>query len=367
MPIIVEDAAFSDPRFRVLGRGLRCSAGEAAFRLMALWSHARRVGSARLRQAHIAVSLRCKPDRVAEVLAAAELGDVLGDGSIELCLDSVFGPVEDSRHAEDEDQVVTDRNLHAEVVQTLGRAAPLSRRRLRERLKCRAESLGEAVRALLEAGSIVEAPTGLMLAFDSRGVSQPVSRETPQVGIAETLSPAHNSLALSSLSTISTKERERYPTTVSVSRGSTPETPRESPREALARELYTYWCRKGAAALGESWRPPDHTAGVHRVITALGHPELAQRSAEDLQHGIDMLVEEALAKMRAGMADPGGWLARAWSPKVLGAACEIPNAEAARARAQPGSQSGVTRAGPRSVPPTPHEVFVVARGRGGAS
>lgn len=89
--VTVKDYAFVDPRFDVLGRDLRCSAGEAGWRCLQLWSRAIAQQSMRFRPAVLAMGLGCREYRVARVVERSEIGEVLPNGEIELNLRDVFG------------------------------------------------------------------------------------------------------------------------------------------------------------------------------------------------------------------------------------------------------------------------------------
>ena len=170
------------PRFGVLGRALRCSAGEAAWRCMRLWSRVTAQQSERFRPAHVAVGLGCREERVAEAVAASEIGVVLDSGEIELQLRDVFGGIEwlgDLRDSapvggkvraagatRNRDGTFAARDLIAETLDVLA-AEPLRRSDLRRRLQCQKQALGRVVRGLLEAGELIELDDGCLALPDA--------------------------------------------------------------------------------------------------------------------------------------------------------------------------------------------------------
>ena len=78
------------------------------------------------------------------------------------------------------------------------------------------------------------------------------------------------------------------------------------------------------------------------MCEALNHPELAQRSNDDLIRGLEMLRTECEERARLGQEDPWRWFRMAWQPRVLSAACDIPDADAARSRVNGQRSTGRT-------------------------
>ena len=102
--------------------------------------------------------------------------------------------------------------------------------------------------------------------------------------------------------------------------------------------LYQQWDTAGRQQCGDSWRSPGPLAGRHRVCEALNHPELRQRSNQDIAHGLAMLRAECAERARVGQSEPWRWYRKAWTPRVLSAACDIPDENAARARVGHGNK-----------------------------
>ena len=102
-------------------------------------------------------------------------------------------------------------------------------------------------------------------------------------------------------------------------------------------QLYQHWDNAGRTEWLD-WRSPGELAGRQRIRDALNHPELRARSEADILHGLDMLRAECAERDRLGQPDPWRWYRQAWSPRVLSAACDIPNADIARQRVSKGAR-----------------------------
>ena len=103
-------------------------------------------------------------------------------------------------------------------------------------------------------------------------------------------------------------------------------------------QLFGLWDTAGRQHCDKSWRSPGELAGRYRIQQALEHPELAGRSSDDIRHGLAMLRAECAERARLGQTDAWSWYRNAWHPRVLSAACEIPDESAARERAARGSR-----------------------------
>lgn len=130
--------------------------------------------------------------------------------------------------------------------------------------------------------------------------------------------------------------------------------PSSEPVEPAARtdrytELYQHWDTTGRAECGDSWRSPGELGGRHRVCEALNHPELLQRTDEQIRHGLDMLGAECRERARQGQEDPWRWFRHAWNPRVLSRACDVPDEAAATARASPAATARASPGRPSAM------------------
>lgn len=371
--IIVNDCTYSDPRFRVLGRELRCSAETATVRCMQLWSRATAQRSARFALSHLAAGLRCREDRIAEVLSKAEIGHMTLDGEFELQLADVFGKLdwyeqvseEKSGQNDGNARARGDRDLRGEVLAAL-RLGPLSRRRLRDRLRCRAETLSQVVRGLLDSGAVLESSKGLALGGAIQEPLPHVFDPLPGMGAEDV--PGSSSMVPGSMDLALDLAPDHAPES-SASSAWGVGNGREALEDVLpgsaapthdCAALFRYWDHLGRKLLGESWRAPPADGGQHRVAKALRDRELSTRSDESIRHGLDMLYEEVLERRKQKDPDPAKFFLLAWSPGVLNRACDMPDELTARARVTGRMGLLSQREGPTSVQPLPHEFYAAA-------
>ena len=380
--VTVKDCAHIDPRLRLAGRLLKLHHERLGWRLIQLWSLATARNSPLIAEAIVGAALGKSEADVAHALITAELAESV-DGCLDLSpMQTMFGDCKwlhnkkGTAPAGGQVRAATaerapDGTFAALRDRILDRLQERSYKRadLVESLKARKAYVLSTVRELLADGVIAEdggilslAPAGSRFPVPGTEPREPgrepgtESREpirepgtgtapepVPGSGFREPASALALALALAPAPALACESDAR-------TRAREPGTGNREPAIASARPdrysvLFEQWDAIGRDKCGGAWRSPGELAGRHRIREALNHPELAGRTDDDIRHGLAMLRAECAERARLGQSDAWCWYRKAWQPRVLSAACDIPDEATARNRASP-------RTGQSTQPPT---------------
>ncbi len=366
MAISVDPMAFVDVRFDALAKALRCGRDSALVRMMRVWHMCTELETDRLSTALLGSALRCKPDRVAGILEAVELGELV-DGD----LVRVRGTNEKrtgwkATQRERSEAAASSwraRDLEAEILASVSQRPAASRNELVSRLRARRANVYRAFARLWDSGTLVRGENGGIVPRVGSGNSSGNKREQFREQ-AVPLPPTPTPTPRNTLAGVPAPARERpeqgtgnreqgTQNVVGTSTdGQQPAHPQPPPDRYT--RLYDAWCEVVAQA-GANVRVPGPLAGRATVHQALSAPELAGVTDAEVEHGLSMLGVQARALDQAGEQDPWWLLSSSWSPRVLRAAIDVPDAQTARARALRRNRSGNKGASKITSAPSSYE------------
>lgn len=345
MAISVDPMAFVDVRFDALAKALRCGRDSALVRMMRVWHMCTELETDRLSSALLGPALRCKPDRVAGILEAVELGELVDEQLVRIrgTNEKRTGWKSTQRERAEASGTARARDLEAEILASLAECPASSRNEVVGRLRARRANVYKAFSRLWDSGTIVRDGSGMVVPAEPGNSSRNNLEQFPEQPVPQPPTPTPT--PRNTLAGVPAPAQEQFPEQVTgrdQEQGNTgDEPPSIQPTTTVDRytRLYEHW-RRVVTHERAKVRDPGHIAGRVAVHGALAAPELAGVTDAEVEHGLSMLGVQASALAQEGEQDPWWLLSSAWSPKVLRAAIDVPDTKTARARALRRNKSG---------------------------